>query len=350
MKLLACIICLAAAPMISLGQVSTCQGVYADAVRNVDVSSRLLVEQSSIFTQHCEANGSLKSSSSKLDLAIPVKTVTAKVGLSQEQTQQEMQQFCKTYSDARYRYENTFRMSNTVVTDALRSYNQCIELEQKNVRIVHTANTSSMAVRVVFNPSTDVVVVNSVQYDESTATCTSNIGKGGTRPITFKTGTLKANAPFAISCSRKPEVTSDGTRKFPRLEFLLSTNQGDYTVALPTEEMLNYDLASKNRTAIETLTVNNQNLVSANSALTASNQSLSTANTTSIAKLASPRAEVFIVTQGQASEIPCAGDQNKYIRDSCPAPGVLTPIAKTPEVHGGACGYRAWKWACVTYP
>ena len=53
----------AAAPTVVSSQPSTCASVYADATRNIEVYTRTLSEQNSIFSNHCEANGSLKQSS-----------------------------------------------------------------------------------------------------------------------------------------------------------------------------------------------------------------------------------------------------------------------------------------------
>lgn len=350
---------LIAIPLVSAAQTSTCQAVYAESVRNLNVSSQVSFQKISIFKEHCEENGALKSEISKLDLAVPIKTLTAKIGISRDQQQQEMQQFCKTFKDERNRNDAQFSMNDTVAVDALRSYNQCIALEKRNVQISHTSNEESIVVRVDFNPTTSVVALNSLSFDEKMANCTSTILGDGARPITFSTGKVAANGPFVVSCRRTPQTTDRG-RRFSRVSFLISTNHGDYDVYMAPETLLNFDMESIARRGIqafdETLKAEKEasaKLAEMNAKLRDNTRIASAESATLKAKMANPSAQIFSILQGEGAPIPCpqdGGDHLTYVKNSCAAPGVLSVLTKTPEVGGRKCGYRTWQWACVTYP
>lgn len=75
-------------PKVSLA--SDCAAVYANATRNVDVFSRTLTEQNSLYTKHCESNGSMRQASKGLDLTIPIETIVIEFSGNQEEAQSEM--------------------------------------------------------------------------------------------------------------------------------------------------------------------------------------------------------------------------------------------------------------------
>jgi hypothetical protein len=314
-------------------QASTCQPVYQDSVRNVDVNSRVLSERSELFTKHCEANGSMKSSSTALDLTVPIKTVQVGFSGSRDEAQQKMQQFCKSHSEALSRYENVYQYSNSVVVDALRSYNQCLVLEGKGVRISHLATDArSLVVRVDLNPATSNVTLNSVQYDTAVATCTSNIyGRGTPKTVNATSGQVTAKGPFSVACERKAALTAEGARKFPRVELLVDTNQGAYTVALPTEEMLGYDLASANK---RTALVGAQERADLHSELAA---------------LKGTKADVQFVTQGEGNTVACpqrGGSSETYARGVCTG-GKVSDLKPVYSHGGGECGHTTFAWLCT---
>lgn len=318
---------------------SMCQAVYADSVRNVDVQSRILTEQNDIFNKHCESNGSMKQSSLGVDLTIPIKAIDVGFSGTSSEAQQRMQQFCKTNVERYSQFNSFYQLNNHVVIDALRSYNQCIALEGKRVQISHVAtDTRSLVVKVGFNPAEQTVTLNSVQYDTGVATCTSNIaGDGSPKELSPTTGQITASRPFSVACERKAAGTATGELKFPRFELLVDTNQGAYTVAMPTEGMLGYDLANASQ----------MNLLAA----TQEQQRLSSENATLRAKMAKPIAKPMWVVQGQGATVPCSqngGDVSTYVKNSCN--GIVSEFRQVSSVGGRRCGYTRYEWSCVTYP
>lgn len=232
-------------PLYVSAQGSHCASVYADATRNVDVYTRTMTEQSDVFNQHCESNGSLRQSSAGLDLSIPVKAIKIGISGSKEDARSEMQSFCKRHQENMQRFDSVYKLSSPVVVDALRSFNQCLAFEKKEVNITHLSTDSrSLLVRVDFNPARANVTLNSVQYDEKVAECFTNAAGASNQLVKFPMAPIAAKGPFSVACTRTAAQTTSGGKKFDRLELLVDTNHGPYPVAMSTEEMLGYDLAS----------------------------------------------------------------------------------------------------------
>lgn len=329
------------APALTFGQgQSTCQSVYADSVRNVDIQSRVLTEQNDLFSRHCETNGAIKSSSTTLDLTAPVKAIKVGFSGSQAEARQEMQEFCKTHSEKLSRFNAFYQLNNRVVTDALLSFNQCIALETKQVNISHVAtNSRSLVVRIGFNPAEQNVTLNSVQYDTQVATCKSNInGEGSLTEVAFQSGQITAKGPFSVACERTALQTTAGEWKFARLELLVDTNQGAYSVVMPTEEMLGYDLASANKQVILAATQEQIRLNNEVDKLRA--------------KIAGVRAEAHIATQGENDTVACpqrGGNISAYAESVCNGAAVHN-ITNIRSSGGGQCGHNTFAWSCVSFP
>lgn len=321
-------------------QTSVCEAVYKESVRNVDIQSRVLTEQNDTFSTHCEVNGSLKSSSTNVDLSIPVKAIKIGFSGSKNEAQQEMQEFCKTFTQRLNRFDSFYQLNNHVVVDALTSFNQCVALEKESVRISHAATESrSLVVRVGFNPTEANVSLRSVDYDSSAAQCSTSITEGGKSiELSRDMKEVKAMGPFSISCTRTAQPTSTGDLKFSRLELLVDTNRGAYKVTMPTEEMLGYDLASQNK----------MNL------LAAMQEHVRLRNQIDLlqAKMAGVRASAHFSLQGEKAKIKCprdGGNPQAYAKNICGSASVVGLVGD-PSREGGSCGYKTWRWTCVSFP
>ena len=320
---------------------STCQAVYSDSVRNVDAYTRVLSEQSDIFSEHCESNGSVKSSKTGLDLTAPVKGIVVGFNGSREEAAQRMQQFCKSHASSLSRFDGTYQLSNKVVVDALKSYNQCLAFEGKRIDIAHVATDSrALVVRVGLNPATDVLTLNSVQYDSRVATCRTNIGGDGPlMPVGTDFAQTKATGPFSVACDRIPARNAAGDEYFPRLELLLDTNHGAYTVAMPTEGMLGYDTANSTRQRILADAQEKAALAQQVSVLTR--------------KLNNPIITMQAVVQGEkrGTVLKCpqqGGNLAAHIQGVCK--GIASKPMVGGSVGGNMCGYTTHVWSCTTYP
>ncbi len=131
-------------------------------------------------------------------------------------------------------------------------------------------------IRVDFDPSKTNVVFRGVVYDSKVVSCsTTSLSKDGSPVMITPTTKEAAVKPFAVTCQRLASASSKGSQHFDRFVAALDTNHGTYTVELPTEDMLGYDLAAQNK-------IQREKLVSERDALIGEKERLekSIANTT----------------------------------------------------------------------
>ena len=326
---------------------SRCHAVYEDAVRNVDLVTRQLSQNRSIFAQHCEESGSVKSTSEKLDLTIPVKQVTIGFEGSREQALSEMRRFCKTYAERFSSNEQYFQLNDRVVVDALASFNRCLALEQSGVYMEHVATASqALLVRVNFNPTAVILRVRNVQYDEKTAKCTADLGSNGNRiPVSAGMEPINATAPFSVACERTGTTRESGELVYPRLELTLDTSHGAYSVSLPSEGLNGYELASEIR--IRDIAKSQEM-----ARLASSEERHRSTATALIHAITQMTATSHIATQGQGANVACpqdGGRLDQFMRASCPD-GRLMGINRIQTSSGRRCGYTTYTWSCITFP
>ena len=133
---------------------------------------------------------------------------------------------------------------------------------------------------------------------------------------------------------------------YDRASFGIATNQGSYTVSLPPEELLGYDLANENKlrhlSYEKQLTDTKQNY---EKQITEYKQKLDGLET----KLNAVSASSNLVVQGQGAPVPCNqdnGDLNAYMASVCgnrPVSGARS-IGST---SGGRCGFNTYLFSCI---
>jgi hypothetical protein len=316
---------------------SSCEAVYANAVRDVHIETRIATEHSVLFNEHCERNGSLRQSSTSLDLTIPYKSVEVGFNGTRDEARSKMQAFCKTQSNFLMRFEDVYRNNSPVVVDALKSFNQCRDLEIRGVSITH-ANTETRAVviGVSFNPAVSKVALTGVLYDPDVADCTSTIFPSGqaTR-VDASTGRIEAQGPFSVACTRKAAGTAAGMLKFPRLELLIDTSQGPYTFSMPTEEMYGYDTANRTRQAAELAASEKRELIMQNASL---RKQMERATVTT-----------HYIVKAKGWAVGCKQSVDDATRNACGEGNTRTYPVNVRTQNGGECGKNTFQYYCVRY-
>ncbi len=228
----------------------SCNDAYAGAVRNISINTREFSESSYTYTQHCSESGQLSESSAGLDLTIPIKKIVFGFKGTKKEAKTQMEKFCKLHSEKKSAFGRFYSVENEVVVNALQSFNECRALEIQGIDIWHQIqDPRSVIVGADFNPAKTNFNLRAVTYNSNIATCrTTGLNSKGT-PVVLDDNTSehKMKKPFSIVCSRTAEETKDGTDKFPRFTLGIDTNHGAYSVTMPVEEVLGFDLASLNK-------------------------------------------------------------------------------------------------------
>src|SRR5262249_43975217 len=142
---------------------------------------------------------------------------------------------------------NQFTYNNSVVVDALLNFNQCLEIENKGLRL----NYQEQAPRsvLIFGELTNTVVrpkLDVVEYDTQKLSCTSPDFNKERRSQKVGPGDPSRDiiSNFTITCVRTPAIEQKATY-FPPVKVAISTSLGPYTVALPEDTLNGFFLASE---------------------------------------------------------------------------------------------------------
>lgn len=332
---------------VSAAQGLSCGDVYAAAVRNVSVTNRSSAEFDYIYNQHCGRSGELFEASAGIDLTVPIKKIVVGFSGSKTEARQRMESFCKEHHAERSKRSELFQLSNTVVVDALKSFNECRALEFKNVQISHTvADPRTVTVNVSFNPATTNVRLRAVSYDPTSADCRTTAFSEDGKPVLVNANTSEASIPkpFSVVCDRKGVETGSGETRFPRLSLLVDLNHGSYTVTMPIEGLAGYDLASQNKAEVLQLQKQLRN----------QQTSMQQAIDVLQGRINRAGAELHIVRQGQLrlnpwEHVVCpqdGGDVGAYMASVCGSRRAV--LSSRFSVHSGnKCGYSYYAYACM---
>lgn len=329
----------------------TCQAVYQNAVRNIDLNTRQTVQASDLFDQHCETNGSTKSSSLSVGLEATVKQIPVKFSLGSGSASEKLQTFCKTFASTNFERSDSYSFQSNVVTESLRLLNQCLEIEKSGVRASHVVNgQTSVTVRFDFETDKQQVMLRSVTYDEKAATCTTTGINGSPTVVNSKLRQVLLQRSFAIVCRRTPTQLTNGTLVYKPLELSVDTNFGPYTVSLQGDQVYAYALASRNQAMVNSLKQEKSQLTANVATLKAQQAQTAAALDQANSRIAGVVVDAYTVVQGQGATVACpqdGGNINTYMSQIC-ANRRFGGFRLIANGSGRRCGYSTYIFTCIT--
>lgn len=340
---------------LAFSQSQTCDSVYAESTRNIDAKTRIETQEDAEYKENCGSDGKVKESKRNADFSAKWRDIGGSANLTKEEALQEEHKWCDKKRREIATSSLITSLNNSVVVEALRSFNQCKLIESKGLLMSHTANTTDLVLRGDYNPSTTTVEVQTITFQQEAGSCihnaTGNRLASGTRPF-------RTTGPFSISCSRVGQRTKNGIA-YPRFEVIVATNHGNYPVTLLADEIANLDLASENKRRLAELeSQRERDLAQYSGELTklstqlASEKAATTKLQTSLAGINVVRSWAFAYGDGQT--VPCeypgnAPSRADYISQQCaPNRGFYYEVA--PPLSYGFCGYRRYHGVCVAVP
>jgi hypothetical protein len=314
----------------------SCASVYAGSVANISEKIRTWVQDDFLWNKHCEKDGDFHESSSSSGLSVSIGDILGGgFSGSNSDAVKKIRDFCKAHLQTRHELSDSYDYDKTIVQGALKSFNECRALELRQVHVSHTVQyPRSVNIRVDFDPTATNVSFRQMVYDSNVATCTSTgLSKDGS-PVKLTAATKEMQVkPFSVDCVRIGSKTKDGGVKFDRFVAALDTSAGTYSVSLPTEEMLGYDLASENKTERNILEYERSELRKQVDGLKR--------------QLASVKAPIHFFSHGQDDVVPCEGSPDAYAAKLC---GKDKPVLQMLWDHAGnKCGHRIFAVACIGY-
>ncbi|MFG6433586.1 hypothetical protein [Roseateles sp. LYH14W] len=347
---------LATASGSTFGQNGSCASVYAHAVTNVDIATRKFAEHERFFAEHCESNGSLRKHSDKTDFSIAYAGIQFGYAGSSADAEKKMQQFCKSRQEERDLNDDVSIYKKAVAVDALKSFNQCRALESGGITITPLQEAEAVIITATFDPFKmgSNVSLSSVSYDADAAKCTTNAG-GSTNDLQALPLPVSADKPFQVTCARKKEASKDGTMRLKRFALLMTIRDLPYSLVMPPDELLGFDLASQNKAEIAKLT---QSLNAANATIKV-NETAMASNRKAIeemrALLNKPVVRTVSFYRGTGLEVRC----DRYLGESyvqqvaptyCRADEEFLAVSGEAGTQHGTCGRTKFNVTCASKP
>jgi len=195
----------------------------------------------SVFSQHCQQDGSKKSTSVGLGLDAVVNAIPLKFTGSYNNNDAAFTNFCKTYASFTTANSNTDTYKETISTKALDTLAQCLRLQSTGVFITHdVTNVEAIS----FYMRSSVTQSFGLQGVQTTGdvTCTGQLGGHKTKFDQSVTSTIKTTQSFG--CIRQGTGTAKGGKSFGESTITIMTNQGNYAVLWPKDERQSIDMAT----------------------------------------------------------------------------------------------------------
>lgn len=332
--------CLAFASFACSGQdVMSCAAVYSNAVRDVQLYTRQSSEKYFIFNQHCEQSGETKSSSTSLDLTIPIKTVVIGFSGDQANAQSEMKNFCKTFASNLATASSSVEYKNTAVVDALSNFNDCRRLETEGVKFIQSIERpNGLSITAQFNPDKTKLTIT----DISTVGLSCRTGGASPGGKIVTTASIKQafnpKGAFSVSCARIGKKSATGT-SYGRASLRLDTNWGPYSVTLQPDGLQDFDIASVAKEL-------NDSLERSNKELTATLLTERARADNYQGRWNNVSVDTYATHLGEGAPLPCRSDPTAWAKNVCGArPMILTNAGSR---GGNECGYTFFVASCIS--
>lgn len=236
-------------------QENECTEVYRTATRNLNIETRDRSFRSYFFSQHCQSDGSVKSTTLGLDASAVIKGIPIDIGFDGSSDQEKISQFCKSETSSVSAFDSKLVFADSVVVDALTSFNQCVALSRKEFKIWHEDNhpVSATVTVQVLNPALKPKLT-AVGYDLRQVECTStSFSDSGEVKLLHEAVDFPIDGTFTMYCSRK-SIESPDLIEVQRTPIQIQTTVGDYQFVLQADEQyVGVQLASQTKNTIDAL-------------------------------------------------------------------------------------------------
>lgn len=331
-------------------QYEHCSALYQTATRNLTFGESSYSSLNTIFDDYCESNGERKSSTSSLGIEAVVAKIPISLSGTSGNAQQRFSQFCREYSQVRYTASASTAISDTVVTDALESFNRCIALTQNGVRISHASPTK-------IESTFSFQFGSSTSYELQGVQTGPNISCEVQNPETKELTPLSRSSNFIFSknftvfCNRSPlPGTMSANSAYPRTSVTFASNHGTYSAIYPEEEIYGVQIASLIEKRLLSIESRINDLTTATKA---NEQKLSAGSKALTDYRSGVGVKVLHVMRGEHRSnagdgwtwIGC-NDVDHYVNQNCPNHNI--DKNKISHREGHRCGYDFWVVTCIS--
>lgn len=328
-----------------------CVEIYKNSTRDYSAAQQTNIELARSYSSFCEKDGSVNTSSTGIGLDAIVQSIPFKFSLNNNSSQQKLTEFCKVGSSQFDSWNLGSSSSSTVVTGALSNFNNCIQLANSGLQLSVSINQPGTLTVSGYSTATYSGFISSVAYDNTQMSCSSS-DFNPLRKVQILNGPvhLSTKEPFAFTCTKKPQSTSDKKATYyPRTTLTIAAGAvPPLAIVFPSDSLNGYELSSQARQAVD-------------QAASDVNQAKSDAATqkqladTLQHRLTGVTATVFVHEVGDGTPWGCGPYGRDWARgvheEAARACGSNPVIFQSTDMRaGGTCGYGATSFACVVVP
>lgn len=187
----------------------------------------------SVFLEHCQADGSRKSSGGGLGLDAVVNAVPLNFTGEYSSAEMKMTEFCKRYRDYNEGASNRDAYKETISRRALETIQQCYAIQATGTMVTHQVSNAESANFYLKSSVTSPLEIKGVSITGSVV-CEGVVG--GKRMAFDSATTFKVPSTTGFACKRKGTPGPRDSTSFDEAIVTVLTNQGNYTMFWPMDE------------------------------------------------------------------------------------------------------------------
>ena len=243
-----------------------CGQILVDAGRDQSVSQGSSQYLNAIYSNYCSQSGSVQNSSLNIGLSAVIESIPVGLTLGSSDASTAINNFCKNYSSTASATQESFSFTSTVVSKALDTVTQCMEIARSGAFITHK----------IINDEAADIYLTAPNGNQATLEGVATTGRI-TCDAAPKSGDVKANAgtriefsgPMTVHCVRQPSATTNGpasgTKVYDDATVSVGTNNGPYAFLWPRSTKLAQNNADQIEQEIEEI---EKTIIATNSAIT----------------------------------------------------------------------------------
>ncbi|QQS12081.1 MAG: hypothetical protein IPK81_21595 [Rhodospirillales bacterium] len=230
---------------------SSCQVIYQTATRNRSSDYNQQSMMLSIYDEYCAADGSLREKKIDTSADLVIKQIPVKFTGNYADTRQAFSNFCKKHNEERRSGSLTISERDSVVTDALRLFNECEQVRNSNVNIQITPSDDSIQFNFKLTANDKLSIMGfqasaniSCILNESPTDDKQQPEKGLKLTTDF---VKKVTTNFAVLCTRAAIKSDkpDGELRYAASSISIVTDKGTIGASLPVTQVFDYVTAKE---------------------------------------------------------------------------------------------------------
>ncbi|MFH7767794.1 hypothetical protein [Acinetobacter sp. BSP-28] len=329
---------------------SDCTTVYNNATRNINFSQKQKRELSYYFNQHCQKNGEVNESSLSVGIDVIVKQIPFNFSANSNNAQKKLEEFCKMGVEQNYSSFIQTDFKDEVVVAALNSFNQCLALDNRGLRITHEEQPpESVIIHGALTNMYTSPTLDAITYSDNVSCSSNNFSANGKAIQLIGDQSLKIKKNFAITCKRTAKI-ENGQTYYQRAVIGLATSLGPYTVELSEDQLYGFMLASQAKNNYNIMSSQMNNAIQERNAAIAREKSLEdrlsrvsvNVKTLSIGEYGPPSTQFF------QPRLYCGTDVQTWAKQQCGA--AEAAVHHIGGYGGNKCGYNHFVVTCLNRP